>query len=164
MRVLVYSRRMDSVRALQAVAELRSDGHAASWRDTKDYRGEVEPCDAVVTDVERVRAAFAAKGVKVVPLTAPADLPPAPVDLPPPLPVEGGDPISALILAEPAAPEPPADPPTPVDVPATSRFSGYRVDRVGAASMPWYRLIGPDGKKVGKSQRSEAEAWALLEA
>jgi hypothetical protein len=27
----------------------------------------------------------------------------------------------------------------------------------------WYSLIGPDGK-VGNSQRTEAEAWAQLDA
>lgn len=34
----------------------------------------------------------------------------------------------------------------------------YRVEQNG----PWYSLIGPDGK-VGKSQRSEDDAWALLD-
>lgn len=36
----------------------------------------------------------------------------------------------------------------------------YRVDQRGQ----WFSLIGPDGEKVGKSQRSEAEAWALRES
>lgn len=35
----------------------------------------------------------------------------------------------------------------------------HRVEQSGA----WYKLYGPDGQ-VGKSQRSEADAWALLDA
>ena len=30
-------------------------------------------------------------------------------------------------------------------------------------SGTWYKLIGPDGEQIGKSQRSEDDAWALLE-
>ena len=33
----------------------------------------------------------------------------------------------------------------------------FRVEQNGV----WFKLIGPDGQ-VGKSQRSEADAWALL--
>lgn len=36
---------------------------------------------------------------------------------------------------------------------------GYTVE---ARKGGWYALIGPDGQ-VGSSQRTEAEAWALLE-
>lgn len=35
----------------------------------------------------------------------------------------------------------------------------YHVTKAGA----WYKLVGPDGEQVGKSQRSEADAWALLD-
>ena len=37
--------------------------------------------------------------------------------------------------------------------------AGFHVEHNGA----WYSLIGPDGK-VGNSQRTEAEAWAQLDA
>jgi hypothetical protein len=37
--------------------------------------------------------------------------------------------------------------------------TGHRVEQSGT----WYKLIDPDGEQVGKSQRSEADAWALLE-
>jgi len=30
-------------------------------------------------------------------------------------------------------------------------------------SGTWYKLIGPDGEQIGKSQRSKADAWALAE-
>ena len=36
---------------------------------------------------------------------------------------------------------------------------GYTVERSGS----WYKLFGPDGEQIGKSQRSEEDAWALLE-
>lgn len=36
---------------------------------------------------------------------------------------------------------------------------GYHVEQSG----PWYALMGPDGEKIGKSQRSAEEAWAQLE-
>lgn len=35
----------------------------------------------------------------------------------------------------------------------------HTVERAGS----WYKLIGPDGAQVGKSKRSEAEAWAILD-
>lgn len=43
--------------------------------------------------------------------------------------------------------------------PGPAGIDGYRVEKNGT----WYSLIGPDGEKVGTSQRSEADAWALLE-
>lgn len=52
--------------------------------------------------------------------------------------------------------EPTKQAPAP-EAPATG--DGYRVEKTGT----WYALIGPDGEKVGTSQRSEADAWALLE-
>lgn len=39
-----------------------------------------------------------------------------------------------------------------------SQTGGYRVGENGT----WFTLYGPDGEKIGKSQRSEAEAWALM--
>lgn len=36
---------------------------------------------------------------------------------------------------------------------------GYEVRQNGT----WYKLFGPDGEQVGKSQRSEEDAWALLD-
>ncbi|MGK7311446.1 MAG: translation initiation factor IF-2 [Candidatus Longimicrobiales bacterium M2_2A_002] len=42
---------------------------------------------------------------------------------------------------------------------AALRPAGYSVEQSGS----WYKLIGPDGEQVGKSQRSEDAAWALLE-
>lgn len=35
--------------------------------------------------------------------------------------------------------------------------SGYHVERSGS----WYKLIGPAGEQIGKSQRTEDDAWAL---
>jgi hypothetical protein len=37
---------------------------------------------------------------------------------------------------------------------------GYSVE---ARKGGWHALIGPDGKQIGSSQRTEADAWALLE-
>lgn len=52
-------------------------------------------------------------------------------------------------------------PPKPAqqDVAEEDACAGYRTERSGA----WIKLIGPDGQQVGKSVRTEAEAWALLE-
>lgn len=41
----------------------------------------------------------------------------------------------------------------------TDTRDGHHVVNKGT----WYSLIGPDGEKVGKSQRSEEEAWALMD-
>ncbi len=44
--------------------------------------------------------------------------------------------------------------------PAPDPRAGYSVE---ARKGGWHALIGPDDKQVGSSQRTEAEAWALLE-
>ena len=59
--------------------------------------------------------------------------------------------------AEESPPEPePAEEPAAED---GDPRAGYEVEQSGT----WYKLIGPDGEQVGKSQRSEEDAWALLD-
>jgi hypothetical protein len=36
---------------------------------------------------------------------------------------------------------------------------GYRIEKEG----PWYKIIGPDGEKVGKAHREEVAAQEALE-
>lgn len=94
MRVLVYSHRIDRERAFRKVDALRADGYTASWRDAKEYRGEVERCDLVVTDLSAVTEAYRAAGVPVERLIV---LPEAPADVPAPMQAHaagGGDPVS----------------------------------------------------------------------
>jgi hypothetical protein len=48
--------------------------------------------------------------------------------------------------------------PKPVPV-APEPSTGFRVVRNGS----WHQLIGPDGVQVGKSKRTEADAWTTLD-
>lgn len=54
-----------------------------------------------------------------------------------------------------------AEPETPTiePEPSPNLHDGYSVE---ARKGGWYALVGPDGQ-VGASQRTEEEAWALLE-
>lgn len=53
-----------------------------------------------------------------------------------------------------------ADYAVPFEVVRFGEAPEYSVEQSGT----WYKLIGPDGEQVGKSVRSESEAWRLLEA
>lgn len=46
------------------------------------------------------------------------------------------------------------------EVRVTEPEGGYEVVQSGT----WYKLMGPDGQQVGKSQRSESDAWQELGA
>lgn len=61
--------------------------------------------------------------------------------------------IAVQSFGSPAAVAVPQDIPRP----AAPDSDGYRVEQRGT----WFSLVDPDGNKVGTSQRSEAEAWAL---
>lgn len=96
---------------------------------------DVERADRVIVldDLPAVAEAYRARGVEVEERAAPV-LPAAPNDIPAP-----GEVIHEG--AEQGAPQ------------------TYRVERSGQ----WHKLIGPDGEQVGRSQRTEALAWALLD-
>lgn len=52
-----------------------------------------------------------------------------------------------------------ADYGVPCEVVRFGEAPEYTVEQSGT----WYKLIGPDGEQVGKSQRSESAAWRELE-
>ncbi len=106
-------------------------------RNGAKFRAEddVERADRVIVldDLPAVAGAYRARGVDVEERAAPV-LPAAPNDVPAPREVIHEG-------AEQGAPK------------------MYRVEQSGQ----WHKLIGPDGEQVGRSQRTEALAWALLD-
>lgn len=67
-KVLVWAHRSHAREALALVAKLRERGLAAYYRDTRNYRGEVEKCDRVATNHMGVAAAYGAVGIPVDPM------------------------------------------------------------------------------------------------
>lgn len=142
MRTLVYVHRSRAAEALALVARLHGNGNIALYRDTRGFEGDIEKCDVVVTDDPNVANAHEAVGIRVKPFAVSAVK--VPRDLPKPVTDERPD---------------DAAPGVQVDARGTDPVAGdYRVDKRGT----WFSLIGPDGQKVGQSQRSEADALALI--
>lgn len=142
MRILVYVHRSRAAEALALVARLHGNGNTALYRDTRGFSGDIEKCDRVITDDPRVANAHEAVGIEAVPFTS------APVEVPRDIP-------------RPVVAERPDDaaPGVQVDAQGAGPIAGdYHVEKRGT----WFSLIGPDGQKVGQSQRSEADALALI--
>lgn len=112
--------------------------HGGVVRNGAKFRAadDTEPADLVIliNDLPAVAATYRARGVAVEEPAA-VVLPSAPTDIPPPEEVIH-------------------------DSGERGAADEYRVEKSGQ----WFRLIGPDGEQVGKSQRREAAAWALREA
>lgn len=73
MKVLVWAHRSHAREALALVEQLRRKGMAAYYRDTRNYRGEVEKCDRVATNHMGVAAAYGAVDIPVEPMDELAD-------------------------------------------------------------------------------------------
>ena len=70
MRTLIYTSVKDQAKAAELAASLRtSSKDTSSVRVYEFWQGEIEKCDLVVTDNERVEKAYAKAGIKVEPLT-----------------------------------------------------------------------------------------------
>lgn len=70
MRIIVYVPRARAAEALAETERLRAEGHAALYRDTRGFAGDIEQCDRVVTDDPHIAGAHAARGIDVAPFTA----------------------------------------------------------------------------------------------
>lgn len=133
MRTIVFVHRSHADEAIALVEELREAGDVAFYRDTHRFSGDTERADRVITDNAAVAEAFAAKGIPSEPFSAAPEPTPEPDPEPEPAPADEGG-------------DPVSD-------------GEYEVEQSGT----WYKLIDPDGEQVGKSVRSEEDAWALLE-
>ena len=147
MRTLVYVHRSRSAEATALVARLHKGDDVALYRDTRGFSGGIEKCDRVVTDDPRVAEAHRKAGIEVVPFAKPAPVV-VPKDIPEPVTrtfAEVTTADTATVTKATVAPD-------------TKPSAGYRVEKHGQ----WHVCIGPDGKKVGAAQRSEAAARALI--
>ena len=132
----VYAFRRNSPAAAAFVEQLRAEGHRARELNSQFFRREQADRGA-----ERV---YHDGGTLVIPdfyegLGVPCAL------IPGLEPERGVEVPTGPVLAEVYTPDP---------------GEAYRVEQNGA----WYTLIGPDGEKVGKAQRSEQDAWAQRKA
>lgn len=131
---IVYASKKNQAAAIAYVAELREAGQKAVYVSTRHFAGEFLPAERVFVDDTDgpVAALYHSQGVDV-------------------------EPIPTVKVKDPAKPgdyvvKNEADV-TPADEPFEE---GWRVEQNGQ----WFTLYGPDGEKVGKAARSEAEAWA----
>lgn len=137
----VYAHRRNSPVAVAFVAELRASGMRARELNSRFFEpGQAAPGAVCVYhdgDNPEIPAHYEAQGVecKLIPGVTP----------------ERG-------IAR-SRPEPVLTPDIAEPVDSKSGRDGYTVEQSGT----WHKLIGPDGEQIGKSKRSEAEAWALLE-
>lgn len=134
----VYAFRANTEAAAALVAKLRAEGRNAREQNSQYF-------DHAQVDKGAVKV-YHDGGTLVIPhaygkLGVECELIPG-------LSVERGAETATEPVLAPEVVEPADEAPAPT--------GGFRVEQAGT----WYSLIGPDGEKVGKSQRSEEEAWA----
>lgn len=69
MRTLIYVKVSEQDKATKLLPSLRTGKDTASIRVTEFWQGEVERCESIITDEEKVAAAYSKVGVDVRPFS-----------------------------------------------------------------------------------------------